>query len=177
MQVTLALGALLISLASLGVSLGKVVWDALNERTNKRDAYFQHFLVGAAAHNWKFLEYRNVPGVHPNIDNTLNLDERSLAQRIVLFDHLGILWSMYLHRHVLHREDIESSTLWAKSWFKESEPQLRLVLDKGDLYPLDFLIWMDKDIFGGKLRPIMGDVLLDRVQKFEARRPAWWRGG
>ena len=163
----------MIATLSLILSTGKILWDARHDRDARRHSFFQHFIDGARTHNWKFIEHRNVPGVWPNIDTIAGMDEKGLAQRAVLLDHLNILWSMYLHRSVLYREDMESVTLWAKSWFKESESQLRLVLDEGDIYPLDFLSWLDREVFGARLRPLMGDTLLDRIQKFEAGRQTW----
>ena len=142
---------LLIALTSLGFSIiNSKDSDKLEEQVlalqkenlvlnkkAKRDNFQQTLINGFQSHNWKFLEYWENSGVRPNLNEITEMDKREFGKRVVLFDHLYILWQVYLTKESLTYDDLDSYRLWAQNWYPQSKPQMKIIFfdGNGDLFP------------------------------------------
>ena len=176
LQITLYEGiAILILLSSLGLNFFQWISNRRSNLVERRQKFFQTLIEGFYTHNWKFIEHWDNEGVRPQIDTTADVAKsaRDFGRRVVLLDHLNILREVFLHRSVLHTEDIDSFKSWAKSWVDGSKDQMEIIFKDGDLLPLDYIVWLRDEVFvKEKFNQLMGRHLVERIQQYEVRREA-----
>ena len=151
-----------------------LVWFQIREaKKDRRQKFFQVLLNGIFSHNWRFLEHWDNAGVRPGLvqTKTVEQNEEHFGKRVVVLDHVNILWQIFLHREDLHATDIDGFRSWARDWFASSEAQLKEIFDQGDIYPLDFVSWLKDEVFlAENFSRIVGRGLQERLTTYEARR-------
>lgn len=161
-------------LALILSSVSILLWYLQREdsKEDRREKFFQNLISGLYIHNWKFIEHWNNPGIRPYFDETLSLEknEEAFGRRIVTLDHINILWQAFLHRKVLTNTDLDSFKIWARGWFESSKDQLQVIFLHGDLYPLDFFIWLRDDVFCEMFHEVMGSALKERIKQYEGKQ-------
>jgi len=169
--------AIIIAVLSLIITLGRWLWEHRVNKKDRRQKFFQQLINGFYTHNWKFIEHWNNKGIRPQINTTVDVTSfEDFGRRVVLLDHINILWQVFLHREILNSpEDIESFKSWADSWFENSKDQLKIIFEDGDMLPLDYIIWLRDTIFKGELECLMGDCLKKRIQQYEIRQRKYSR--
>lgn len=148
--VIIATFSLITSLSAIYISFSN--WRYLREKTKeeKRLEFLQRLNSQILPHNWKFVEYFDEnKGVRPGLDTTKTVEQNkeALGSRVVLLDHLNLLWQVYSHKHLLRESDVDGYKNWARSWYPSSKENLKIVFEDGDLYPLDFITWLKKSVF------------------------------
>jgi|GEM_PF-5793877 len=80
-----------------------------------RAEFYQNLVDGFYEHNWKFIENWNNKGIRPFLNNTEDIekDEVRFGQRVILFDHLYILWKIFVHMSILNAYELDSYRTWA----------------------------------------------------------------
>ncbi len=132
---------------------------------------------GFSSHNWKFIEHWTFPGVFPpmadlkkSIPEKRPESQQLFGQRVVALEHLNILLRIFTHLDELLPEDIEGFSHWACNWYEDSKDGLETILESGDTYPLDFIVWLRDVIFRQEDSvKIFGRELKARLQMFEAQ--------
>lgn len=161
-----------LSLVSILISILTAVISYLWSKKTTRSQYYQNLLDGFYSHNWKFIEHWDNEGIRPRLDTTLNIEshKQDFGQRVVVFDHIYILWKVYCHKDVLSIYDLESNKHWAQKWFEGSSIHLENIFTDGDMFPLDFIDWLNLYIFDQKLEMLFGDKLTERMTKWRKTR-------
>jgi hypothetical protein len=165
--------AIVIALISIGLTIYRWVSDRLFEKAEGRRQFFQKLIDGFFSHNWKFIEYWENKGIRPSMETTKDVekDYEQFGRRVVTLDHLHILWQIYLHHKILTNEDVESFRSWGRSWFNNSKDQLKIIFEDGDLFPLDYIVWIRDEVFKkGEFESLMGRGLIDRIQQYEKQK-------
>ena len=156
------------TMALVGVAGIFLLWSQQREsKKNRREKFFQSLISIIHGHNWKFIEHWDNAGVRPGMVEAISLEDNKVefGRRVVVLSHMNILWQAFLHRDHLNSDDIDGFKNWAASWLKESRAQLEIVLNQGDLYPLDFLYWLRDTIFVGEFSAFMGPGLKGRFNR------------
>ena len=138
----------------------KIRKDTLEEqRSSKKLAMYQDLLGNFMTHNWKLYEHN----ISPQLPETSDPTPDQWKARIVSLDHLNFLFYVYLHAsvspgNVLTNADLQGWKRFGNDWLTTllkdpiKKEEFRKVIASADLYPEDFLLWLDKDIFEGGLR-------------------------
>ncbi|MBI3360326.1 MAG: hypothetical protein HY023_04370, partial [Chloroflexi bacterium] len=117
--------AILIAVVALALTLFRWISDLRLNKQESRHRFFQQLIDGFYVHNWKFIEHWDNKGIRPQLETTTDVEKsfEDFGRRVVLLDHLNILWRVYLHKDVLLKEDIDSFSSWARGWLDRSRDQ------------------------------------------------------
>jgi hypothetical protein len=172
----------LVALVALALSIFNFVFGAFSwivdirrGRTEERLEFIREVWGGFSAHNWSFIEYWDFPGVYPplkeiKIPAKTEKEKEAFGLRVVTLEHLNILLKVFTHRKILTKEDIQGFTSWGKCWYDASLPALKVIFSQGDIFPLDYTIWLRDVVFDGKpFREIVGDELKARLKRYEVK--------
>ncbi len=164
--------AIIIAGLSLITTLGHWLWERRVNKKDSRHKFFQQLINGFYTHNWKYIEHWNNEGIRLQINSAVDVTSfEDFGRRVVLLDHLNILLQIFIHRTVLQLEDIESFKNWAASWFETSKDQLKIIFKDGDLFPLDYIIWLRDTVFDKeKFELLIGGSLMKRMKLYERVR-------
>lgn len=146
--------SLVIAIFSLFFSIFSYLKTRKDIEDYKRIDFLRDMSYYVREHNWKFIEYWEFPGVYPGMlelqpEVPQNNDPRyqeSFGRRVVALQHLGILMQVFSQRKILKPEDIVGYKNWAKSWFVHFKNALEGIMESGDIFPLDFIIWLREEI-------------------------------
>ncbi len=162
------------------IALISLTWTTVrwfSERTvtkeNRRHQFFQKMMDGIFLHNWKFIEHwKENKGIRPKLDTTEDVEKsfNDFGLRVVTLDYLNFLWQVHVHQKILSETDIDAFRSWAKSWFTGAKPQLEVIFNDGDLYPLDYIVWLRDEIFKDEFNEIVGSTLRKRLQQYEDKQ-------
>ncbi len=184
-KIPLDIVAILISCCSLSFTTifsTIAIWRwSINWQRNRkrlRLEFFRDISNGFSNHNWKFIEYWNFPGVYPQLDELKDVIptktedfQEAMGQRVVTLSHLNVLLKVFSHKNLLYDEDIIGYKNWAQNWYEKSVEPLRTILTTGDVYPLDFIIWLRDKIFKDKdFAKLLGSTLCARLVVYEDRK-------
>jgi hypothetical protein len=175
LTITISCCALGISIISGFVALSRWILDIRNARKSQRLELLRDLFNGFSDHNWNFVQYWSFPGIYPPlkeledvIPNKEPENQKAFGERVVVLEHLNILLKVFSHQRLLEDEDILGFTNWALSWYEKSKESLKVVLQTGDTYPLDFIIWLRDNVFKNKEFPkLIGDTLQARLNEYE----------
>ena len=131
-------------------------------KSGKRQTMYQDLVEKFMIHNWRLYEHR----ISPQLPGTASLTDHEWNARIVILDHLNLLFYVYLHAsdsqgEVVTSEDLEGWKRWATNWMDEIqktptyESQFHQIISSEDLHPEHFLVWLNDNIFRGKLDPYL----------------------
>jgi hypothetical protein len=175
----LGLGIALIGLAIsfLAILFSVIQWlsEIRRSRSQQRLEFIRQLWDGFSSHNWQLITHWDFPGVYPTlseiaIENKTPEDQATFGKRITVLEHVNILLRVFTYRKLLTAEDKLGFKIWAQSWWNEqSEPVLRGIFSNGDLYPLDFMIWLQREIVGGSILRVMGPELKARLKEYEGK--------
>lgn len=168
--------ALIISSVSLLISIRLWYLNKKYTTIDRRQKFYQQLISGFGSHNWKFVEHWENKGIRPFLNDTLPLEQSSqeFGSRVVVFDHLFILLQVFVHKDILNPDDIGAFKYWAKDWFLRSFEQLKVVFNSGDIFPLEFIIWLREEIFEDDFEKIMGKPLELRIKNHNIHKRWFW---
>jgi len=191
--------SLSLSFLSLLTAIGSAIFTGKNARASERKIieeqkkwreekeidlkksrleFLRETVNGFTTHNWHFIENYDFPGVFPLL-STLKpaipdkKDEKTrelFGQRVVTLSHLNILLRIFVYKDILETSDIDGYTQWANDWYAESKAAMRTILDTGDTYPLDFIVWLRDVIFKDQqdsLNSLIGVSLKARLRMYD----------
>lgn len=175
----LSILSLIVSVVALSFTLFRwfVDWKRL-QRQNRLD-FLRDLFSSFSQHNWRFIDYWDFPGVYPYLDEIKTKIPPSKAdnckedfgRRVVTLEHLNILLKVFSHRDILTREDVRGFINWAQSWYTGCTDSLREILNRGDTYPLDFIIWLKKTVFEhNDFDSLIGPTLRGRIDEYAAMK-------
>ena len=165
--------ATILSVFSLAIGLLNVVlWftSIRDSRKDRKEKFYQQLINVFFTHNWRIIEYWDNEGVRPHLEETRSIRQNAadFGKRLFLLDHLNILWQVYLHKDLIDSDYLKSWSSWAESWFEDSRDQLKTIFEKGDLYPLDYIVWLKDHIFRNQpFNEVCGSVLRSRLREYE----------
>jgi len=161
--------ALVVSVLSAWYTHRRWKLDTGRVREMSRKDFLSKLSAQFMTHNWKFLEHWDNPGVRPGLTSTGGINQQeAFGKRVVHLDHLNFLWQVYAHKELLNRDDIDGFRSWARSWYTDAFDSLKIIFETGDLYPLDFVEWLQSEIFESGFGQLIGSGLDDRLQKRKA---------
>jgi hypothetical protein len=174
--------SIIISVIALLISVWavKIRKETLDEqRSSKKLAMYQDLLGKFMTHNWKLYEHK----ISPELPETSDLTSDQWKARIVALDHLNFLFYVYLHAtvspgNVLTKADLQGWKRFANDWLKTllkdpiKEKEFGKVVANADLYPEDFLVWLNNDIFEGRLRPYLSEHIISRFGELSTPKRA-----
>lgn len=168
--------ALLISSISLFISIR--LWNQNRKYTDidRKQKFYQHLISGFESHNWKFVEHWENTGIRPFLYDTFPFEQSSqeFGSRVVVFDHLFILLQVFIHKDILEKDEIDAFRHWAQEWFLRSFKPLAVIFDSGDIFPIEFIIWLEEDILGDQFKKVVGKPLKLRIEKHKRQRKRFW---
>jgi hypothetical protein len=177
----ISIASLVVSLLVLGFTVYKWFVDWRREQRQTRLTFLRDLFSGFSQHNWRFIDYWDFPGVYPYLEeirtaippSKSDQCKEDFGRRVVALEHLNILLKVFTHRDVLSREDIRGFVNWAQSWYSGCAEALTTILERGDVYPLDFLIWLRDVIFEhNDFDSLVGPTLRGRIDEYKSgRRP------
>jgi len=164
-----------VGIASLVVSIKaiRISRDSLAQtKSNKRLAMYQDLLDKFMFHNWKLFEH----DISPQMPWAASRTEEERKASMTIGDHLNFLFYIYLHaadsqEEILTESDLQGWKRWARTWLREVqqipqyETQFEIKLKSADLYPDDFLIWLDEEVLDGALKPYLSDEMIARYPR------------
>ena len=178
--------SLIISIISLGIAISsllimviKYYRDEKKDKESRRMNIIKEISSGFSEHNTSFIDYWDFPGYYPPLSNLKSTikpakdenDKLPFGQRVITLNHLNILLQVFTHKSLLKPEDITGYGCWAREWFEDSQESLKTILDYGDIYPLDFILWLRDDIFENtNFKHLFGTELQNRISDYEKKK-------
>ncbi len=167
-----------IVLSTLAITITILRWavSLKHDRARQRLEFLRELSNSFFSHNWNFIDHWDFPGVYPPLKELKGQakteeDKQAMGLRVVTFDHLTILQQVFTYSKLLTRNDIQGFACWARCWYDGSRSALEGIFTTGDVYSLDFIIWLRDVIFVDKpFAGLMGDTLKERLHEFESGR-------
>jgi len=117
----------------------------LVERWNRRQQFYLNWFHAITEHNWKLAEYL--------LDSGLKFSDEHIKVRVVCYQHLNLLFLAWQNRKVIRCDGtIEGLKNFANLLIEGAKNKkafsgmYKEILEKRDLYPEDFISWLDNTL-------------------------------